>query len=34
MSEMNFSFCALADKFSVQCEEQGYKLNNADNGIN
>ena len=30
MSEMYFSFGALADKFSVQCEEQGYKLNNAD----
>ena len=30
MSEMYFSFCTLADKFSVQCEEQGYKLNNAD----
>ena len=30
MSEMYFSFGALADKLSVQCEEQGYKLNNAD----
>ena len=30
MSEMYFSFGALADKFSVQCERQGYKLNNAD----
>ena len=30
MSEMYFSFGSLADKFSVQCEEQGYKLNNAD----
>ena len=27
---MYFSFGALADKFSEQCEEQGYKLNNAD----
>ena len=30
MSEMYFSFGALADKFSIQCEKQGYKLNNAD----
>ena len=30
MSEMYFSFGALADKFSEQCEKQGYKLNNAD----
>ena len=30
MSEMYFSFGALSDKFSDQCEEQGYKLNNAD----
>ena len=30
MSEMYFSFGALADKFGDQCEEQGYKLNNAD----
>ena len=30
MNEMYFSFGALADKFSVQCEKQGYKLNNAD----
>ena len=30
MSEMYFSFGALEDKFSEQCEEQGYKLNNAD----
>ena len=30
MNEMYFSFGALEDKFSVQCEEQGYKLNNAD----
>ena len=30
MREMYFSFGALSDKFSVQCEEQGYKLNNAD----
>ena len=29
-SEMYFSFGALADKFSVQCEKQGYKLYNAD----
>lgn len=29
-SEMCFSFGALADKFSIQCEKQGYKLNNAD----
>lgn len=28
-SEMCFSFGALADKFSFQCEKQGYKLNNA-----
>ena len=30
MNEMYFSFGALADKFSDQCEKQGYKLNNAD----
>ena len=30
MNEMYFSFGALEDKFSEQCEEQGYKLNNAD----
>ena len=30
MSEMYFSFGALVDKFSKQCEKQGYKLNNAD----
>ena len=30
MSERYFSFGALSDKFSVQCERQGYKLNNAD----
>lgn len=30
MSEMYFSFGALSDKFSEQCEKQGYKLNNAD----
>ena len=30
MSEMHFSFGVLADKFSEQCEKQGYKLNNAD----
>ena len=30
MNEMYFSFGALADKFSEQCEKQGYKLNNAD----
>ena len=30
MNEMYFSFGSLADKFSEQCEEQGYKLNNAD----
>ena len=30
MKEMYFSFGALSDKFSVQCERQGYKLNNAD----
>ena len=30
MNEMYFSFGALADKFSKQCEKQGYKLNNAD----
>ena len=30
MSEMYFSFGALSGKFSVQCERQGYKLNNAD----
>lgn len=27
---MCFSFGMLSDKFSVQCERQGYKLNNAD----
>ena len=30
MNKMYFSFGALADKFSEQCEKQGYKLNNAD----
>ena len=30
MNEMYFSFGALEDKFSEQCEGQGYKLNNAD----
>ena len=30
MNEMYLSFGALADKFSEQCEKQGYKLNNAD----
>ena len=30
MNEMYFSFGALTEKFSEQCEEQGYKLNNAD----
>ena len=30
MNEMYFSFGALEDKFSEQCEEQGYKLNNSD----
>ena len=30
MSEMYFSFGALSDKFSEQCEKQGYKLNDAD----
>ena len=30
MNEMYSSFGSLADKFSEQCEEQGYKLNNAD----
>ena len=30
MNEMYFSFGALEDEFSEQCEEQGYKLNNAD----
>ena len=30
MNEMYFSFGALEDKFSEQCEKQGYKLNNAD----
>lgn len=30
MNEMYFSFGALEDKFSKQCEKQGYKLNNAD----
>ena len=29
MNEMYFSFGSLADKFSEQCEEQGYKLNIA-----
>lgn len=28
MNEMYFSFGALADKFSEQCENQGYKLKN------
>ena len=26
MNEMYFSFGALAEKFSEQCENQGYKL--------
>ena len=26
---MFFSFGALSDKFSEQCERQGYRLNNA-----
>ena len=30
MNEMYFMFGALEDKFSEQCEGQGYKLNNAD----
>ena len=30
MKEMFFSFGALSDKFSEQCERQGYRLNNAD----
>ena len=30
MNEMYFSFGALTEKFSEQCEKQGYKLNNAD----
>ena len=30
MNEMYFSFGALSDKFSEQCEKQDYKLNNAD----
>lgn len=30
MKEMYFSFGALSDKFSEQCERQGYKLNNAN----
>ena len=30
MNEMYFSFGALEDKLSEQCEKQGYKLNNAD----
>ena len=30
MNKIYCSFGALADKFSEQCEKQGYKLNNAD----
>lgn len=30
MAELFFSFGAFADKFSEQCEEQGYKLKNAE----
>ena len=30
MKEMYFSFGALSDKFSEQCERQGYRLKNAE----
>ena len=30
MKEMYFSFGALSDKFSEQCESQGYRLKNAE----
>ena len=30
MKEMYFNFGAMSDKFSEQCERQGYRLNNAD----
>ena len=30
MKEMFFSFGALSDKFSEQCERQGYRLKNAE----
>ena len=30
MNEMYFSFGVLSDKFSEQCERQGYRLNNAN----
>lgn len=30
MKEMYFSFGALSDKFSEQCEHQGYRLKNAE----
>lgn len=30
MKEMYFSFGALSDKFSEQCECQGYRLKNAE----
>ena len=30
MKEMFFTFGALSDKFSEQCERQGYRLKNAE----